>query len=373
MNWRFLPLAAGLALLAACSSGPSSQDRPALPASGGLSLVPVSYADLPGWQTDRQDEVLPALSRSCEAFAKQGNSAKWLGDYTVTGTVGDWQALCRAMKQTFPAGTGTPAAVRAFAETYLDPYRVQGDNGGETGTFTGYYEAELRGCRTRTATCRVPIHGLPKTTADLPDRAAIENGALSRTAPVLYWAEDPVDVHILHIQGSGRITLPDGSVERIGYAGNNGKPFKGLGRIMQEKGLLGPGQSTMPYIRAWLKDNPAQAPSIMRENPRYIFFRRIVGDGPIGAMGVPLTARRSLAVDTRYVPLGLPIWLDSVDPDGLPLQRLMMAQDVGSAIKGVVRGDFFWGPGEPALAKAGRMKSSGRWYLLLPKSRRPIS
>lgn len=370
---RLLPLLAGITLLAACGTSDSTVSSRPDPASGGLALIPVSYSALPGWERDRQNEALPALARSCDAFAKQSNPKKWLGDFTITGSVGDWQSLCKAMARRFPNGTGSAADARAFIEDTLDPYLVQGENGGETGTFTGYYEADLRGCRTRTATCTVPIHGMPKSTGTLPDRAAIETGALDGKAPVLYWAEDPVDVHILHIQGSGRIALSDGSVERIGYAGNNGMTFKGLGKIMLDRGILGPGQTTMPYIRDWLKRNPGQATSIMRENPRYIFFRRITGDGPVGAFGVPLTTKRSLAVDTRYIPLGIPIWLDTVDPDGDPLRRLMLAQDVGSAIKGVVRGDFFWGPGEQALEKAGRMKSPGRWYLLLPKNRRPTS
>lgn len=373
-RWRVpgLPLLAA-AVLAACTSAPAPESRPGAAASGGLSLIPASFRDLPGWEADRHHEALPAFARSCEAFSRHDNPRRWLGEFTITGSVGDWQGLCRALFQQFPDGQGSASAVRRFLEEHLDPYLVQGENGGETGTFTGYYEAELRGCRTRTSTCRVPIHGMPRGSGPLPDRAAIETGALDGKAPVLYWAEDPVDVHILHIQGSGRLTLPDGSTVRIGYAGNNGHTFKGLGKIMQDKGLLAPGQTTMPHIRTWLKNNPTRATAIMRENPRYIFFRKIEGDGPIGAFGVPLTPRRSLAVDTRYVPLGLPLWLDSVDPDGEPLRRLMLAQDVGSAIKGVVRGDFFWGPGEPALEKAGRMKSPGRWYLLLPKSRRPAT
>lgn len=370
---RLLSLVAGASLLAACGTSTDTSSSRSPSASGGLSLIPVSYDALPGWGRDQQNEALPAFARSCEAFSKQPNPKKWLGDFTITGSVGDWQALCTAMKRRFPSGTGSASDARAFFEANLDPYMVQGDNGGDSGTFTGYYEAELRGCRTRTASCTVPIHGMPKSTTNLPDRAAIETGALDGKAPVLFWAEDPVDVHILHIQGSGRITLSDGTVERVGYAGNNGMTFKGLGKIMLDRGLLGPGQTTMPYIRDWLKRNPGQATSIMRENPRYIFFRRINGDGPVGAFGVPLTTKRSLAVDTRFVPLGIPIWLDTVDPDGESLRRLMLAQDVGSAIKGVVRGDFFWGSGEQALEKAGRMKSTGRWYLLLPKSRRPTS
>ena len=154
---------------------------------------------------------------------------------------------------------------------------------------------------------------------------------------------------------------------RVGYAGNNGRPFVGLSKILLSHGKVSDG--TMPVVRAWLKAHPAEAPALMAENPRYVFFRLVPGDGPVGAFSVVLTPGRSLAVDPRFVPLGVPLWLDSSDPDGLKLQRLMVAQDSGAAIKGAVRGDFFWGGGEQAFDKAGRMNSRGAYYLLLPNQR----
>jgi membrane-bound lytic murein transglycosylase A len=181
---------------------------------------------------------------------------------------------------------------------------------------------------------------------------------------VLLWVDDPVDAHILQIQGSGRVLLEDGSVIRIGYAGNNGLPFVGLSKILKDHGKISDG--TMPTVRAWLKSHPAEAPALMAENPRYVFFRKLPGDAPVGAFNVALTAGRSLAVDPHFVPLGAPLWLDSVDPDGNKLQRLVVAQDIGTAIKGAIRGDFYWGSGEAAFDKAGRMNSRGAYYLLLP-------
>lgn len=395
----------GLFALAACA--PS--ERPAPPAlPEGLTLAAVDYGALPGWQDDPVAEALPALRRSCgrlQALAERKGEDAWLGPGAYGGTYGDWTALCGDLARAVPESEAPDEiALRAFLESRLQPYAVRyaGKDGEQRseGTFTGYYEAELTGAREPSADYPVPVHALPAdlVTVDLaesnPDlgssvplvgrmdgdtvqpywtRAEIDDGALA-DGPVLLWAADAVDVHVLHIQGSGRVLMPDGSVERIGYAGNNGHPFRGLGRIMLDRGVAEPGKTSMPAIRAWLKANPEAARDIMRENPRYIFFRRIAGgDGPIGALGVPLTPRRSIAVDPRYVPLTVPLWLDTVDPDNAPLRRLMVAQDVGSAIKGPVRGDFFWGFGEEALAEAGRMKSAGTWYLLLPRDRAPRS
>lgn len=392
-------LAFAALVLVACGDEPTPPPPPpAVPPEA--QLTPVGIEALPGWTDDHMVEALPALRRSCGKFLARTDTQTWIGPGAYGGTVGDWQGLCRELDRAVPPDQPADAvAFRAFVEARLQPYAVSDAGKGPEGTFTGYYESELAGCRDRSDGCTVPLYGMPDSlvTVDMgaqypdmkgvrlvgrvvgdrivpaPARAAIEDGVLDGEAPVVAWARDPVDVHILHIQGSGQVQLPDGDVLHVGYAGNNGHPFKGIGRIMLDEGLLAPGQASMPAIRAWLKEHPEEADRIMRQNPRFIFFRRISGDGPLGAMGVPLVPGRSIAVDTRYVPLGVPLWLDSVDPDGVPLHRLMVAQDVGSAIKGVVRGDFFWGPGEPALAKAGRMKSPGRWFLLLPKSRTPTT
>ena len=264
-----------------------------------------------------------------------------------------------------------------------------------TGTFTGYYETGLRGSLTRTDKFSVPLFALPRDLIELDRRAfdlandipsVIGRVANRRLVPydtrvdievspqfadradVLVWVDDPVDAHLLHIQGSGRVTLTDGSERRIGYAGNNGHRFRGIGSILLESGAIGAGQGSMPSVAEWLRKNPEQARGYMQDNPRYIFFRWINGPGPIGAFGVPLEPGRSLAVDPRYIPYGAPMWLDVNDPDGVALNRLVVALDTGSAIRGAVRGDYFWGAGEEAFAKAGRMKSAGRFYLFLPRT-----
>ncbi|MED5356794.1 MAG: MltA domain-containing protein, partial [Pseudomonadota bacterium] len=206
-------------------------------------------------------------------------------------------------------------------------------------------------------------------------RADIQQGSIGHRAKVLAWVDDRIDAFLLHVQGSGRILLPDGDILRIGYAGNNGHGYVSIGRVLIKKGELSAGQAGWTQIRRWIEMNPQKTDALLAENPRYIFFREILGDGPIGAQGVALTPRRSLAVDRRYIPLGAPLWLDTVWPGGgnRPLRRLMVAQDTGSAIKGPIRGDFFWGYGQDALAEAGRMKSRGNYYLLLPKSTEPTS
>ncbi|MCF8501353.1 MAG: murein transglycosylase A [Rhodospirillum sp.] len=337
---------------------------------------PVALSVLPGWSRDHMDAALPAFLRSCEKFSamKPGES---VGPRAIGSRVGDWQAACAAARMV-PRGD-SEGARRLFTE-HFQAWEVTGPNG-PTGTFTGYYEATLDGSFERTALYNTPVYGPPRdlrmdgakgmrdrngTLEPYPDRAAIETGAITGLAPVLLWARDPVDVHMLHIQGSGQVRLPDGRVQRIGYAANNGHRFVGVGRLMKERGF-GDGAS-MPAIRAWLRANPDQGIALMRENPRFIFFRFIDGAGPIGAQGVPLTPERSLAVDKRSIPLGAPVWLATTDAQGQGIQRLMVAQDTGNAITGAVRGDFFWGGGEQALYHAGGRKSPGRYWLLIPRS-----
>lgn len=366
-----------VAVLAGCPQPEPPPER--------LTLTPAAFADLPGWADDRPAEALPALLRSCAVFLAQP-ADKPIG--RDGGRAGDWRAPCTAARMV-PAADDT--AVRRFLETWFQPWRASGGDKAD-GLFTGYYEAELRGATQRDARYRHPIYGRPAdlVTIDLkrfdldksdtligrvdggkvvpyPRRAEIDRGALGPQASVLLWAEDPVDVLLLHIQGSGRVTLPDGLVKRVGFAISNGHRFVGIGKTLIERGKLSKDNSSMQAVVAWLKANPDEATALVAENPRYIFFRILDGEGPQGAQGVALTAGRSLAVDLEHVPLGVPLWLDTHDPDGKPLRRLMLAQDTGSAIKGPIRGDFFWGAGAGAFDKAGRMKSRGGYWLLLPR------
>jgi membrane-bound lytic murein transglycosylase A len=207
------------------------------------------------------------------------------------------------------------------------------------------------------------------------DRAAIGRGALDGQRLAILWTADPVDAFVLQIQGSGRVLLPDGQVVRVSYAGQNGRPYVPIGRVLADRGAIPLGEVTMPSIRAWLEAHPAEAAGVMDQNPSYVFFRELPGagpeDGPPGSLGAPLTPGRSIAVDRTFIPLGAPVWLDTTDPvTGAPLRRLMLAQDTGGAIKGPVRADIFWGWGAAAEDRAGRMKQPGTATVLLPRALR---
>ena len=380
---------------------PTPQPEPEV----AVTYTPVDITSLPGWTNDPTLNALPALRRSCNHF--RGKSPDSIvGSNALARPTSDWQAACDALFE-----VRTENDLRDVLTTLFTAYRVSSGSENvqnELGTFTGYYESDLEGSFTRGGAYQTPIYGPPRdlVTIDLRDFAPTANGiprdltgnlvgrvvdeqrgnrlmpyysraeidaqdAIADEADVLVWAKDPVDVHILHIQGSGRVTLPDGQIIRIGFAGHNGRSFNGIGGILLRAGVLKPGQGSMISVRKWLKENPKQASDYMNQNSRYIFFRRLdpreTEDGPIGALGASLTPLRSIAVDPRFVPLGAPVWIDTHDPDKEPLQRLVSAQDVGSAIKGVVRGDFFWGAGEDAFSKAGRMKSEGQYFVFVPK------
>lgn len=340
-------------------------------------------------------EARPALQASCDVFAAKPATAS-IGEGALGRPVQEWQKACASI-----ASATNDDALRAAIEENFTAVAIAAADTGATGTFTGYYEAELNGSLTKDARFTVPIYGVPRdlVTVDLSvfvdklppamprqvvgriatgargqsltpyfTRTEIDaEKAVADSADVVAWVDDPVAAHILHIQGSGRVALTDGTTLRLSFAGHNGHRFKGIGSILLAAGVLK--SATMDNVRAWLRDHPAEAAAYMNQNARYIFFKPgPVDGGPIGALGVPLTAQRSLAVDPRVVPLGAPVWLDTVDPDGKPFRRLVVAQDTGAAITGAVRGDVFWGFGEPAFAVAARMKSPGRYMALVPRS-----
>lgn len=376
----FAVLALGF-LVVACT-------KPPAPKPDTVVLNPVAFAVLPGWRDDRQGEAIVALRKSC----LNPKSGRVEAAQPVTVMASDWAGPCQAAQDLDIADN---AAVRAFFERWFQPFRV---TSGEktTGLFTGYFEAELRGAREKGGSYTVPLYRLPDdhVTVDLSKfdpslagkrivgrveggrlepyfaRGDIDGGALSGKVQELIWVDDAIDAFVLHVQGSGRVILPDGKVVRIGYAGNNGLPYRSIGRELIDRGALPAGGASWNDIRNWIETNRDQAAALLAVNPRYIFFREVEGDGPIGAAGVALTPRRSLAVDPRFVPYGVPVWLDTNWPNDLakPLRQLMIAQDTGSAIRGPIRGDFFWGYGAEALSFAGRMKSQGAYFLLLPRA-----
>lgn len=381
----------GLLLLAACAD----KGAPPPPAEEAkLRLESAAFTDLPGWNGDNVAAAWPALERSCRLIGRS-EPARAMAHGT---TAADWQRACAAV------ATAPTDGFRQALEGAFQPFRATAD-GNPTGLFTGYYEAELKGSRTQSARFRYPLYKRPEdlVTVDLgefreslkgqriagritngalkpyPDRAAIDKGALSNKGLEIAWVEDPVDAFFLHIQGSGRVTLPDGGTVRVGYAAQNGHPYLAIGRPLVERGAIPSDRVSMQSIRAWLAANPAEADRVMWLNASYVFFREIAGEGPIGAQGVPLTPGRSLAIDPRFIPLGAPVWLDTTEPSAAengqerPLQRLLVAQDTGGAIKGPVRGDVFFGFGAEPMAVAGRMKQRGQLWLLLPRGAVPSS
>jgi len=307
----------------------------------GLRLTSVSWRDIPGWQDDNFREALPAILRTCERAPS------------------DMVRFCQKLNSHVHDDN---ANLRRFFEQNLKPYRVT-SYGSAQGKITGYYEAELTGSRERENGAQVPIYGLPENYEagrKTDTREAIETQCAN--APVIAWADDPVELFIAQVQGSGRLTTSDGEVIHLGYAGNNGYPFKGIGTILKEAGIQG--VNSMPQIRKWLQDNPVEAKKYMRKNKRYIYFREIQGETPYGTAEVVLTPERSVAVDTTYIPLHTIMFLNTTKPDKTPVRKMVMAQDTGAAIKGAIRADYFFGHGEAAFQQAGHMNQVGSYYLL---------
>lgn len=356
-------------------------------------LTPVGFEQLAGWRDDHPAPAFAAFRKSCKALLKK-SSATRIGPRGIGGAAGDWHPICRAMGG---VETNNDSAARRFFEKWFSPFEVAGGKQITDGLFTGYYEPELRGAKIRGGRYQVPLYGRPLdlVTVDLgrfdaamagrtltgrldrgklmpyPTRASIESSLATLKARPLVWVDSPVDAFFLQIQGSGRIRLTDGSVLRLGYAASNGRAYTAIGRILVARGHIARDRVSMQSIRAWLAGNSRAAAGVMAENDRFVFFRPIAGDGPIGAQGVALTAGRSLAIDRRLLPLGVPLWVDTRDPidPGVAFRRLMIAQDTGGAIKGAIRGDIFFGHGRLAARRAGLMNQKGRYFILLPRSR----
>jgi len=348
-----------------------------------------SYADLAGWQSDDHQAALRSFVRFCgrpEALQKSSAFPRLGAD--------DLQTLCLAAAAVLQR-PGQEAA-RQFLETRFTPCRIV-----HSGFVTGYFEPEMAASRTRTATFATPLlqkpaglvavsdanrpadwpqglsHGrmVDGKLTELPDRGAVMDGALDAEGLELVWLADPIDAFYVHIQGSARLRLTDGSVMRVGYAGKTGHPYTGIARLLVRRGEGTPEEFTMAGTRAWLKNHPEERDALFRENRSYIFFREVTetseADGPIGAAGLPLTAGRSLAVDPRHIPYGALVFVgaDLPDPDrDKPFRRLMVADDTGSAIRGPARGDIFVGSGEAAGAFAGEIRHAADFTLLVPST-----
>lgn len=395
MRLSSLGLVAAVVVLAGCDV-PKTERPP-------FALEPVAFTDLDGWQDDSVGAATTALARSCAPILRRDPAAAFASEPRA-GSNADWQAACRALAELASGGRVDDSDARQFFETWFQPYRVLGETGAE-GLFTGYYEPLLDGSLGAIAG-GVPLRAAPGDiiTVELGlfsvdfdgervrgrlvgnrlepyfSRGEIERGALDGRDLELVWVDDPIEKFFLQIQGSGLVRLDDGRLLRVGYADQNGRVYRAIGRDLIEMGELTREEVSLQSIAAWLRENPDRAEEVMDKNPSYVFFQ-LLGEadaleGPQGAQGVSLQAGRSLAVDRRFIPYGAPLWLETTAPfpDGeQPIRRLMIAQDTGGAIRGGVRGDVFWGAGDLAEFVAGHMNSRGSYYLLLPKAAVPTS
>ena len=342
-----------------------------VPAGPALQLHPVAYDSLPGWRDDHISKLLPAFLHQCHRLALLTPDTA-LGGAGIArgagGKAGDWAPFCTAIRWVRP---GDDASARTVIAAWLQPYQVS-DNNNTAARFTGYFEPEVAGSLFRDATHTVPVYRRPSDAVlRSKTRAQIDQGALSGRGLAIAWVASPVDLFFLQLQGSGRIRLNSGQIIRLGYAGRNGQPYVPLGRVLVQQGDLAANAVSMQSIRAWLSTHPEQARSMMEQNPDYVFFRLeddlLPDQGPIGALGVALQPLRSVAIDRKYLPLAAPVWVDTTIPDGRRLQRLMLAQDLGTDIDGPTRADIFFGWGDAAASVAGRMHASGSLTVLLPR------
>ena len=382
------------------------------PPTTGLSIEILRFENLPGWDegSDPWIDAFAAFERSCGAVVRKPADRLFAASAVdpdirqLYGQAADWRKACQAADD---FGDRDP---RAFFEIHFDPVIIS-ESGDKQGLFTGYFEPILKGNRNRTGPFQTPLLARP---ADLvmvdlgrfrdslagqriagrvsggrlepfESRAEIEDATEWSDDLAMVWVEDPIDAFFLHIQGSGRVELPDGETIRVNYDGQNGHPYTAIGRILIERGAIAREDVSLQSIQAWLKANPSEAPDVMNANASYVFFREIpVEDpelGPPGAQGVALTPLSSIAVDRLYYPMGTPVWLSldlnaqvltPNDPQSkaepIAFNVLTIAQDTGGAITGAQRADLFWGSGDQAGASAGLMKDKGAMYALIPKS-----
>lgn len=420
MRW-LMPVAVA-ALLSACASVSIDEPEPGAPPAPEVDIlaqplkvppldtlrdtperklegkfVPVGWAALPSWTDDDLSRLWPVFINNCKGLMRPtGGSLVQQSRATPRA----WQPVCAAAQSVQPQ---SGAQVRAFIEQHLQPWRLLDDSGKPArNTVTGYYEPLVHGSRKRGGEYQWPLYQPPADllTIDLgsvyPElagkrvRGKLEGKRVvpydtraeiaaspQRQPPAIVWVNDPVEAFFLQVQGSGRVRLPDGKMIRVAYADHNGRPYASIGRWLADRGELPLAQTSMQNIKAWARANPHRVQEMLNANPAMVFFREEpvapsqagVDFGPKGAYGIPLAAQRTIAVDTRYVPLGTPVYLATTMPSSTtPMRRLVFAQDTGAAIKGPARTDFFWGFGDEAGALAGRMKQNGEMWVLWPKN-----
>lgn len=343
--------------------------------SAGFAAQRTSYAQMDAWAQDDHGEALAAFRHSCTRLQAVPAGSQ-IGTGPLAGAASAWHHACAEAAMVNPRDT---VAARNFFEREFVPFALSFD-GNPEGKFTGYYEPLMRGAWEKKRGYGEPVYGRP---ADLPKDGAvypltrrdIDGGALAGKGLERMYIDDPVDLFFLHVQGSGRVLMDTGETVALRFDGKNNQPYTAIGKVLVERGELTREEVSAPTIRKWLREHPGEARALMQQNQSFVFFHVVpeVAGGPVGAQNVPLVPERSLAVDVAYIPLGMPLWLSTRLPQSLygngePYERLMVAQDKGSAILGAIRGDVFFGFGDRAEDLAGHMNSPGRFVALVPQA-----
>ena len=370
LSWVSVFAIAIASMLVGCSTPPTrgtgyrSASVGAAPSSYSSPIATfsaISWQTLPGWQDDDLTQVWPAWLKSCDALRKKNGEP-------------NWRQVCA---QASNVSGRDNQSIRQYFENYFQAYEIRNKSGSDSGLITGYYEPVMNGSLTRTSIYNVPLYGLPNAWKNSkpnpgPTRAELMSSGILKGSEIA-WVQDPVAAAFMQIQGSGKIRLEDGRVMRLGFAGTNEQPFKSFAQWLLDRKEITRSEATMQGISQWAKRNPDRVNAMLNANPRFVFFKELPGNvdpdlGPDGALGVPLTSERSIAVDLQALPLGAPVFLSTTRTlGGQTIQKLVMAQDTGKAIVGGVRADYYWGSGEAAGEIAGRMKQNGKMWLLLPR------
>lgn len=358
MRFRNCFLVVLLVILSSCSFSTL-----VIKGKGNIKLKQIDFAQLNNWSRDDHALALNSFLNSCEKFKMLGDSRQ-IGGQIGDITVADFRDVCEIAAVI--KGMSSNQA-RNFFENWFVPLKISAKNGNNKGLFTGYYEPDLRGSRVKTDIYKYPIYAKPKDLSSqiYYSRKEIESGALNNKGLELFYVSDPVDLFFMHVQGTGRVILEDGVTVKLSYAGKNNQPYTSIGSYMIENKIISNGDFSYDNMKAWLKNNPGKAAQIMNVNDSYIFFKISDSEQVIGAQGVPLSSERSLAIDNEVLPYGYPVWVD-IGQKNNSYQKLLVTQDTGSAIKGVVRGDIFFGRGRNAEILASRMNNYGSYYILLP-------
>lgn len=333
-----------------------------------LSFRQAVFSQLPGWREANAKKSLIAFRRSCEVFLKKDPNQS-VGSEFVDLKAKDWLPACKA---SLSVNSRSNHAIKAFFEDWFIPVEFF-DKHPVRGLFTGYYMPAIPGSLKKTSQYNVPLYDLPKNASKHYSRAEINQGALKNKAKVIAWIKSKIDRAFLEIEGSGVIQLPKGKQLVVSYSGENGAKYTSIAKILMDKGVLNRDNASEKRIRRYLKEHPQQIDTVLNKNKSFVFFSVMHEGEALGSQGVTLTPGYSLAIDRKWVPMGAPVWLNTSKPtetsqEDTAFQRLMIAQDTGGAIKGMVRGDVYWGAGEKATSMSAKMKNKGHYWLLMPQN-----